>query len=159
MNESSALRLENLERELADTKAELGRMKRRYLYWLGSVILAAGLLVLTLAYADAGRQAQARGAPAVHREDRAKRFVLVDDKGSPRAILGMNKDGPGLAFLDGNGSVWASLGLTEVGPVLALLGGTGNTRAVLRVTREGPGLALLDENGRGKVLAPEEVPQ
>jgi hypothetical protein len=158
MSDSTEVRLENLERELAETKAELCRVRRRSLWLLRGGFLVAGLLALAWMFMDAGRPAQARRSATVHRETGAKRFVLVDEKGKPRAILGMNKDGPGLALLDEKGNVRVSLGLTEVGPVLALLDEEGRSRAVLRVTKEGPGLALLDENGKGRVLAPYDTP-
>ncbi len=158
MKESAEILLERLAKELAQTKAELCRMKRRNLLLLRAGVLVAGVVALVWLFMDLGGPAQARGGGTVHREMGAKRFVLVDGKGKPRAILGMNKEGPGLALLDEKGNARASLGLTEVGPVLALLGEGGNSRAILRVTKEGPGLALLNENGKGRVLTPEDNP-
>jgi hypothetical protein len=157
MKESTDNRLKRLEKELARTKAELFRMSRRHLWLLRSGLLMAGILALVLMLMDTGRPVQARGGATAHRETRAKGFVLVDEKGKPRAILGMNKEGPGLALLDEKGQARATMGLTEVGPVLALLG-EGNSRAILRMTKEGPGLALLDENGKGRVLTPSDNP-
>jgi len=158
MKESTEVRLANLERELAETRVALCRGKRRRLLLLRAGVLLAGLLALAWIFMDAGRPVQAKGGASVHRETGAKRFVLVDEKGKPRAVLGMNKDGPGLALLDEKGNVRASLGLTEIGPVLALLDEEGRSRAVLRASREGPGLALLDENGKGRVLTPYDNP-
>ncbi len=158
MKESTEVRLESLERELTQTKAAVFRMRRHNLCILRAVILMVVLLALAWMFMDTGRPAQARGGAVVHRETGAKRFVLVDEKGKSRAILGMNKDGPGLALLDEKGNVRVSMGLTEVGPVLALLDGAGHSRAILRVTKEGPGLALLDENGQGKVFTSNDNP-
>ena len=75
---------------------------------LRGVVLMAVFLALAWMFMDAGRPAQARGGAVVHRETGAKRFVLVDEKGKSRAILGMNKDGPGLALLDEKGNVRVS---------------------------------------------------
>jgi hypothetical protein len=158
MKASIEIRLERLERELDQTKAKLDRMKRCNLLLLRGGALVAGLTILAWISMDAGRPVQARGGATVHRETAAKRFVLVDKKGKPRAVLGMNKEGPGLALLDEKGQVRASLGLTEAGPVLALLDEAGRSRAILRATREGSGLALLDENGKGRILTPYDNP-
>jgi hypothetical protein len=43
-------------------------------------------------------------------EIRAQQIVLVDEKGKPRCILNMGKDGPGLTLSDNNGemrSIWS----------------------------------------------------
>ena len=79
-----------------------------------------GLLALALMLLSSGPPAQARKGATVHRETGAKRFVVVDEKGKIRAILGMNKAGPELALLDENGNVRGSMGLTEGRPVIAL---------------------------------------
>ena len=158
MKKSTEVRLASLEREFTQTKAELLRMRRHNRRLLRGVVLMAAFLALAWMFMDAGRPALARGGAVVHRETGAKRFVLVDEKGKPRAILGMNQEGPGLAFLDEKGKVHASMGLTEAGPVLALLDEEGHSRAILRATREGSGLALLDENGKGRVLTPYDNP-
>ena len=158
MQKSTEVRLESLERELTQTKTELLRMRRRNLRFLRGMVLMTVFLALAWMFMDAGRPVLARGGATFHRETGAKRFVLVDEKGKPRAILGMNKEGPGLAFLDEKGKVRASMGLTEVGPVLALLDEEGHSRAILRATREGSGLALLDENGKGRVMTPFDNP-
>jgi hypothetical protein len=158
MRTSTEIRLARLEKELTRTKAELGKLKRRNLLLLRGGVLVVGLAILAWMCLDAGRPVQARRSAAAHREIGAKRFVLVDKKGKPRAILGMNKEGPGLALLDAKGNVRASLGLTEAGPVLALLDEEGRSRAVLRATGEGSGLALLDENGKGRILTPYDNP-
>jgi hypothetical protein len=86
MRKSTDIRLESLERELAQTKAELCRMRRPNLWLLRSGVLMAGILVLAWMFMDTGRPALARGGATVHRETRAKSFVLVDEKGKPRAI-------------------------------------------------------------------------
>ncbi len=162
MQDATEVRLEKLERGLAEATAELSRLRQRNRRLLRGGFLVAGLVALAFILLDTGRPVQARKgattAHTVHKESGAKRFVVVDDKGKPRAILGMNQEGPGLALLDEKGNVRASLGLTEAGPVLALLDEEGRSRAVLRATKEGPGLALLDENGKGRVLTPYETP-
>jgi hypothetical protein len=158
MKEYTDIRLNSLERDLAQTKSELCAMRRRNLLLLRGGVLMAAILALAWMFIDTGRPVQARGGASVHRETRAKRFVLVDEKGKPRAILGMNKEGPGLALPDENGKVRASIGVTGVGPVIALLDEGGNSRAVLRATTEGPGLALLHENGSGRVLTSFDNP-
>jgi|GEM_PF-1269868 hypothetical protein len=65
---------------------------------------------------------------------RADRLVLEDERGRPRAVLMMDKDGPVLAMLD----VWCRV------------------RAMLRVREDGPGLVSLhNKTGKRVWTAPE----
>ena len=74
MKDSTEVRLENLERELADTKAELRRVKCRNLWLLGGGVLTAGLLAWV--FMDAGHPVQAQGEATVQQEIRAKKFAV-----------------------------------------------------------------------------------
>lgn len=58
-------------------------------------------------------------------ELRAYKFVLEDENGKSRAVIGVSKDGPALRLLDEN----------------------GKPRVELSIWKDGPGLVLLDENG------------
>jgi hypothetical protein len=55
------VRLENLERKLAETNAELNRVRCRNLWLLGGGILIAGLLALPWMFKDARRSYQLDG--------------------------------------------------------------------------------------------------
>jgi hypothetical protein len=77
MNKSTEDRLENVERELAETKTELWRVKNRNLWLLRGGVLMVGVLALVWILMDTGSPVQARGGATVHREMGAKRFVIV----------------------------------------------------------------------------------
>ena len=89
-------------------------------------------------------------ARAATEEVIARQFVLVDDKGKTRAVLGMSKTGPSLALYDENGKFRATLNVTEDGPALGLLDEKGKPRAGLAVTKDGPQLSLFDENSKNR---------
>ena len=84
----------------------------------------------------------------VQEEIRAKRFVLVDEAGATRAVLGFNDRGnPGLVLRDAAGKTRAGLALQPDGtPGLALKDAAGKTRAALGLLAadSSPGLVLGD---------------
>jgi hypothetical protein len=146
------VRLENLERKLAETNAELNRVRRRNLWLLGGGILIAGLLALPWMFKDARRSYQIDAA--VHKKIRANNFALVDEQGRDRAELLITKvgEGPGLVLRDEEGYVRVMLDLDKSGhPTLAL--GSGNqAQAILTLSGAGPMLNLMDEKGKAGVL-------
>ena len=142
-------RLEKLEKESAAA--------RRQVRWLaigGAAALGCVAILLAL---------WARPA-----EVQARKFVLVDEKGNPRALLAMEqygpalsladaqgktraglyllKDGPMLNFANMDGIAGARLSVLKAGPVLNLDYGNGKTRALLAVEEGGPGVRLYDGN-------------
>ena len=79
---------------------------------------------------------------------RANQFVLEDDKGTPRAMLGVSNDGSMLALCDKNGTTLISLTVSNDESSLRLSDDNGKTRVVLDVGNDGvPGMALLHGNG------------
>jgi len=58
-------------------------------------------------------------------EVKARAFCVVDENGKPRAVLGVGKEGSGLALYDENEKL----------------------RALLSVDKEGPRLDMFDKNG------------
>lgn len=143
MKESSRVRLENLERELVETRAELCQLRRRNLWLMRSGILMVGLLVLTWMFMDTGHTANAQGEFKVHKEIRANKFILVDKQGMTRAVLGMG-------FYDQNGNLRSRLAV--FGPGLILHDEKGQERAVLSVENvNGPILRLSDQKGKALI--------
>ena len=69
--------------------------------------------------------AQAQGANIGSKVVRATQFILEDETGKDRAVLGVGKDGSALVLADE----------------------TGKPRTALIVLKNGPLLTLLDENG------------
>ncbi len=144
-------RLETLEKELA-------RAKRRSRRLLAAVGLVAGAVALVWVVVGAGCNTQGGKVPTVIR---AGRFQLVDENGSDRAVLTVDKDGPSLTLLDENGNDRALLYMfREDEPGLLLLDENGKTRARLHVDKDVPGLDLLDENGQpcAGLYVDEDVP-
>lgn len=74
------------------------------------ILLAAGLTANVLLAREPQEpnkaQVEADEADAVEDRVQARSFVLVDDDGNPRALLGLRADGtPALAFSDSQGKV------------------------------------------------------
>jgi len=161
MKEFTEVRLENLERELAETKAELGRVKRRNLLLLRGGFLIAGLLALVWMTLNTGCSAPFKREATVQQEIRAKKFTLVDEHGMDRATLSIDKDGsgPDLVLTDKNYHIRIILGLGKSGNAgLILNDDNGLSRASLSVNKGGPSLVLLDEKGKGKIISHFDIP-
>ena len=114
---------------------------------------------------------------AVQEEVRAKKFVLVNEKGTTvgvfgvfngqlslilndqdkkvRAMLVVDGNGqPAFVLIDGNGKIRTQLDVEGNKPRIMLLDENGKTRAQLDVERNKPRLVLLDENGKAAFQAP-----
>jgi len=121
----------------------LGKLERQNrqmkLAWLGTLAIAAVVVLAGLAWPRGSASAQAGGSATVIR---ATSFVLVVAQGRERATLEMYEGGPRLALNDANGKTRVGLGEFSDGPTLALLGATGKLRAML-VAVPGGGRRLL----------------
>ena len=92
MDDSTEVRLENLERQLAETKAELCRVRRRTLWLLRGGLLLIGILALAWIFKSTVHPVLAQGEATVHKEIQAKKFLLVDAGGQKRAMLSVHED-------------------------------------------------------------------
>ena len=143
-------RLERVERELVEAKAQATRAKRRTQWLLVALGLALG------AWAFAGtfgpNTAGAQGGAAAVNEVRARSFVLIDEKDEVRARLSIFDGGPMLAMSDEKGHLRAILGILKDGPKLNLFDEKAVTRAVLAVVPDGSGLVLHDDKGKPRAM-------
>ena len=138
---TSEERVAKLENDLARTRSSVKALG------IAIVILVVMSAVWGIV-ADAGGERADGGRIAVPlNEVRAKKFVLVDDKGTTRAVLGALKDGSALALQDENGNIRAALSAFKDEPGLMLVGENGKIRAMLDGYKDGSGLRLRDENG------------
>jgi hypothetical protein len=125
-------RLARVERQNAQMKVALAGM---------AVVLAVVLLVAA---------GQDQDKPKVLEEVRAKKFVLVDNAGNPRASLFLDKNrSPSLHFRDEDGHKRMDLGVTKDGPGLILIDKSGKPRASLWSipSRGGPHFFMWDPEG------------
>ncbi len=150
-------RLEDLERDLSRTKAELVGV-RRLIFWVlgGGILVAVLLALLWLFKGGPGRPSQVAttlGA-TVQEKVRAQNFALVDGRGRDRAELLMTKvgEGPGLILRDEKGNVGAMLDLDKNGRATLALGSENNAQAILTLGEAGPMLTLLDGKGKPGAL-------
>ena len=137
-------RLEKLERELAESK----RRNRWLLSFVELAVVGLGLFwLLTKTPASAAVAATAAPTP---KEIRANSFVVVDEKGNSRAMLGMvknkNTEMVMLKLFDEMGNSLAMLNVGKDRSML-ILHGEGKSRILLGVSKDLPGLLLLDESG------------
>ena len=85
----------------------------------------------------------------------AETIVLRDATGKSRIILGVDEEGPGIAFLDAKGKLRLNLGLAKDGPALDLLDAAEHPRATLLLTEDqGPILNFVDKKGSQVSLKP-----
>jgi hypothetical protein len=80
----------------------------------------------------------------------AESFRLVNEKGEPRAILGVSEDVPYLKLMgaDGRDRIFFSIDSEDDSPTFALFDSSGNMRVYLGLQSDGsPTLALTDEAG------------
>ncbi len=84
-------------------------------------------------------------------ENRSSRreYVLVDDNGSPRAVLGVREGNPFFSLFDSGGESLVSLSGGEAGPMLRFSNPDSSMHAVLMVQAQGVGLSLLGDHDSG----------
>ncbi len=84
------------------------------------------------------------------RRSRKQEYILVDDGGAPRAVMGMRDDNPFLSMFDSAGKTRIALSADDDGaPLLRLSNADGSLHAMLMVQDYGAGLTLLDNHGAG----------
>jgi hypothetical protein len=129
-------RLFRMELKLAD----LQRSNRRLRVMIGALALVGGALI-TMA------QASSSGSEVVE----ARQFVLRDDSGRVRAVLGTTPDGAaGLNLDDASGKTRVALDVDYAGsPGLDLFDQNGKRRALVSLSSNGePGVGLYDSEGK-----------
>ena len=124
-------------------------------------------------------KAAVQGKAAVQEEVRAKKFVLVNEKGTPvgafrtfegqpglmlngqdkkvRAIFALDRSGgPGFVLFDENGKILAQFAIMGNEPRIVLRDKNKKLRALFALDKDGqPGLALFD--GTGKLRAQFDI--
>ena len=137
----------SLENRIAKLEAQLDREKRRN-RWLPGITVLACLLAFGLFETTATRlTAQGKG---YEDEIRAKKFVVVDNNGKPRAVLSDLNDGTGLTLSDKSGKPRVVLSVFNDGTGLTLFDKNGKGRAGLSIFNDEPGLTMADKSGKGR---------
>ncbi len=143
-------RLEKVEREQVETKTELAKAKR----WIRQ-LLVAGAVGLTcaviLAAASASMpEAFAQEQPPVAEVVQARKFVVLDENGRERAVLGVTPAGPCLTLSDENGQTRTALGFLRINtePGLILYDENGKSHLWLGARPFGPQLLLFNKTGK-----------
>jgi hypothetical protein len=119
---------------------ELQRSNRRLRVMIGALLLT-GVALITMAQADSG----------VSESVEARQFVLRDDSGRVRAVLGSAPDGAvGLNLNDASGRTRITLDVEDSGsPGLDLYDQEGKRRTIIALGKQGmPGLGLYDAQGK-----------
>ena len=130
------VRLLRMELKLDD----LRRSNRRLKAAIGSLVLVGGPLIT-----------MAQASPSTSGLTDAREFVLWDDSGRIRAVLGTSPDGAvGLSLDDANGRTRVTLDVDHSGsPGLDLIDQNGKRRAIISLSKDGdPGAGLYDSQGK-----------
>jgi hypothetical protein len=130
-------RLEKLEKELIR-----GRKFNRWLLAGLGLIIGAWIA----GWNPGAETAATQSTEAVSREIRARLFIVEDDKGRTRAMLGTFEDGSELQLSDENGNPRAVLIASKDESELQLQA-NGVTHAWMHASNRGSLLQLNDENG------------
>ena len=134
-------RLERLERELTRTKRH-----NRWLLAIGGTVVLT--LVLARVFSGGLNTAQAQGKGSEKKVIIADQFVLKDERGKVRALLGMIEGWPALILSDEKSQMRAALSVKKDAPMLTLYDEKGKVCATLAVGKDGGTSLGLDENGK-----------
>lgn len=130
---STEARLERLEKELAAAKR---RYRRLAILVVG---LAAAGAALALTWGSTA-SAQHAGDDTI----RAGAFIVEDEMGEARVVMGTSQDVSVLYVLDEAGNPRIALDVDENGPMISLLDELGVTRFKVVVGEEGPSAQFFD---------------
>ena len=131
-------------------------------------VFLAGVMLLCSAFAlfsratwgepigvDSLRPPPVQEKAAIQEEVRAKKFVLVNEKGTPVGRFAMVNGQPGLVLHDQEKKVRAVLALDRNGePGLVLFDKNVKTRAQFDLQENEPRITLLDEKGKVMFQSP-----
>jgi hypothetical protein len=92
---------------------------------------------------------------------RAREFVLVDDQGRDRVVIGLGESGlPGVRLFDESGRVRVAVVVEPRGPLVGLFDERGTVMAAIHANRDYPEaasyLVLADKAGQPHGLAVDE---
>ena len=73
---------------------------------------------------------------------------LLDEEKRPRAVLSVDREGPGLALYGTTSRVGTILNINRAGPALTMRDNAGHNRVLLAALDQGPALILSDESER-----------
>ncbi len=146
----------SVEHRLAQLERSLCRTRRR-----SNALLVLVAALVTLALTDKPVPPDTVVAKSIHlHDDRGKLRILInaragvsllDEEGRPRAVLSVDRSGPGLALYGESSQVGTTLNVDSAGPTLAMRDNRGRTRAMLTAIDQGPALILSDSEGRERV--------
>jgi hypothetical protein len=155
------------------------RLEREVRLWKRAATATMVLLVALIAFSPPPRTREASAADSAAKDlvvrsltifdehgnrrialDSRSALVLYDEKGTLRAGLGIDKDGPALVLHDEKGAPHATLSAFGDGTVLELTDEKGTPRAGLAATSEETALLLYDEKGtqRAKLATKKDSP-
>jgi hypothetical protein len=132
-------RIEKMEGQLARV-----RWSNRLL--ITCIVLSLGIWFILKTF-EPGTALAASGGKTIF----AKQFVLEDEKGKPRVILGFGAKGPGLYMWDENEKLSAILAMQKENSGLMLYDDNGKLRLMLTLISNKPVLVISDENQKRRI--------
>ena len=136
---------------------------RNLFVFLAGVVFSCSVLALSCRViwgepigVDSLRPADVQGKITVQEEVRARKFVVVNEKGLPVGTFGVIEGQVSLGLFDQNKKVRLVLALDQHGqPGVALADENERIRAQFDLEENEPRLVLLDENGKAIFEAPQ----
>lgn len=144
--------------DLAARLAHLERSHHRWRRLTAVALLALAAFALVGATTPAARTLELSTLKIVDGDGKLRVLLtptsglsFLDAEGRPRAILGIDAQGPGLMLYGEKGEGRATLSVNHDGPGLIFTGAGGALRTVLALLRDAPGLVFYDAQEQERV--------
>ncbi len=151
-----------LEKRLADLEKAHRRLKRS----VGAIAASGIALALVGATQAPPGTAVAKSLHLVDEAGKVRILInpragvsLLDEEGRPRAVLSVDKSGPGLALYGTSSKSGTILNVNDDGPALAMRDNQGKTRALLTTIGAGPALIFSDEREKERIALIQQPDQ
>jgi len=116
------------------------------------------LLALSAGYIggqmSCNQPAFAGNSKVVYDEVKAKKFVVIDDKGRTRGGFSYEGGIVGLTLVNANGEPKCTINIEQDGPGIMLLGKNGKMKCALKVIEDTSSLYFFDANGKAILKIP-----
>lgn len=137
-----------IEDRVQSLEAELMRIKRR----TQKVAFVAGLLACAMCWSISEQRALAPPANGIPTEIVANRFVVADEKGGRRVLIGeLANDTYGLRCMEENGAIRLALSAIPGAAMFAAFDKNGVVRTGLNVDESGSFFTMKDKDGKQRL--------
>jgi len=144
----------DLEARVRRLESQNGRLK--VVLALLTLVMFGVAAMAVLRVIELRREAREPAGPSLVQ---AERFILLDEQGNQRAVLGVGANEEAMLELnDSRGKPRLRMDVPSSGPGVTLRDDRGKVRALFTVYTDGPYLGMTDEDGNDLFQAPQFTP-